>query len=92
MDGLIRYPSFTLESEENIMIAASLLNIRALPYYSETGRACSNGINRYEIFNIITNSILLEELVVAQLVKKFTSFYGTQSFITVFERQTQVNQ
>jgi hypothetical protein len=29
---------------------------------------------------------ILEKLTVAQLVKKFTAFYGTKRFITVFTR------
>jgi hypothetical protein len=32
------------------------------------------------------SSVLLDRLTVPQLVKKFAAFYGTQRFITLFER------
>jgi hypothetical protein len=32
------------------------------------------------------NSIVIEKLIAAQLVKKFTEFYGIRRFITVFTR------
>jgi hypothetical protein len=66
---------------------ASLRNIRALPCYSEQGPAYTNRTNRHEILNTITNFTLLEELAVAQLVKKFASFHETERFMTVFARQ-----
>jgi hypothetical protein len=39
--------------------------------------------------NTVTNSkeqVLLEKLILAQLVKKFPAFYGTQNFITVLQK------
>jgi hypothetical protein len=33
-----------------------------------------------------SSRVLVEKLIVAQLVKKFTAYYGTPSFITVFTR------
>jgi len=41
--------------------------------------------------NMETWSRVLEKLIVAQLVKKFSIYYGTRRFITVFTRARQLS-
>jgi hypothetical protein len=60
---------------------------------------CVYGV-QYTITNKQTNKpinqltpwrrVLLEKLIVIQLVKKFPAIYGTQMFITMFTRESQM--
>jgi hypothetical protein len=45
-------------------------------------------ISRGKLKNSLTacSRVLLENLIVSQLVKKFSAFFGTQTFITTFIR------
>jgi hypothetical protein len=54
--------------------------------YTETERTETKTADINKLHGMQRACILFEKIIVAQLVKKFTTFYGTQRCITMFTR------
>jgi hypothetical protein len=71
----------------HIVHCTRLLSISALSTSSLTNHPTNQPTNQSTTHSLTTWSrVLLEKLVVPELVKKFSIFYGTQWFITMFTR------